>query len=392
MPYICLTNASVPDGTLQILDLLPNASLRVPAYDPPAQSRYVNYAENETLILPTAGKTLYDTKGLAAYLVDNIEPGGLFYGTADITLGVTLEDDTITLGGVVFTATDTFPADPALQEFLSDTGSGSDKAVAAQSLIDAVNDSATQALLLAAGSTVTATAGGSLGAGDVTLTADELGQTGSLTLVTSAPTLITLSDDHLARTFEKFTATQINALATAILARMVAAQALTSTDLNTLINAQAGVSGCSIASAMSTLTVPNLLSLLSGRGYTLPKNSVIYDSYNAYHSAPAGSFTHAQKKNDTNFLGGEYYPTTPGGDTVYEENKGIRSTYYTDSFYISIDQGTLAKYASGDVTLWPISETTTPTFPWTYMGGLHNYSSVTGRVITVYGDDGSVLV
>ena len=46
MPYICLARTDIPDGTLQVLDLVPNTSLRS-NLDPPGQTRYVNRVQND---------------------------------------------------------------------------------------------------------------------------------------------------------------------------------------------------------------------------------------------------------------------------------------------------------------------------------------------------------
>lgn len=364
MPYICLTRSDIPDGITQVLDLLPNASQRVPGYDPPAQTRYVNRVQNDPVTLVT-GVARGDKYGLAAYLLDTVEPGGLQFGTADIDFDAVLAADTVTLGGVVFTATDGL-ADPSVQEFSSFVGAGGDESVLATSFIDAVNDAATQLLLDAAGSTVTATAGGSLGAGQVTLTADTAGSTGALTLVEStAGVRITLSADHLTRTFEAFTAAHVNNIADRIIARMDAASALTVTDVNTAINAEAGVSGCSLVSVGSAASLTDLLSILAGRGYILPHNSTIYSGagYDMWHAAAAGSFF-----------------TT---ENTQLPVKGITSTYHTTSFDISVLEGTLAQMTAGMV-LWPNSDVG-PKFPLTY-------TQTTARIVTVYDDDGSVIV
>jgi len=393
MPYICLTRSDIPDGTLQILDLLPNASQRHPGYDPPAQTRYLNRVQNEALTLVN-GVSYGVKNGLAAYILDRVEPGGLQVGSAEVDLdapGAVLAGDTITLGGVVFTAVDGL-YDPAVQEFYSDLGAGSDEAVMANSLIDAVNDPATQALLLAAGSTVTASAGASLGAGQVTLTADTAGATGALTLAEStAGARIDISNDHLGRTFEAFTADHAYNIAVRIIARLDAASALTATDLNTAINAEAGVSGCSIASVGTLGSLIEVLSILAGRGYRLPDLATVYTGagYDLWHTAAAGSFDITHLVNDTNMVAGELTPTNIGGDSATMPVKGITDTYNSSTLDISLLEGALSKMSTG-LTLWPDSDPI-PHFPWTYQKGTA-YTQTTARVVTVYDDDGSVLV
>jgi len=393
MPYICLTRSDIPDGTLQILDLLPNASLRHPGYDPPAQTRYINRVQNEALALVN-GVSYGVKNGLAAYILDRVEPGGLQFGSAEVDLdapGAVLAGDIIAIGGVPFTATDGL-YDPALQEFYSDVGGGSDETVMANSLIDAVNDPASQALLLAAGGTCTASAGGSLGAGEVTLTADTAGATGALTLTEStAGARIDISEDHLSRAFEAFTAAHAYNIAVRIIARLDAASALTAADVNTAINAEPGVSGCAIASVGTLGSLIEVLSVLAGRGYRLPDLSSIYTGagYDIWHTAAAGSFDISHLVNDSRMVAGELVPNTIGGDTAQIPVKGITDTFHSSTLDISLLEGDLSKMGAG-ITLWPDSDPT-PHFPWTYQKGTA-YTQITARVVTVYDDDGSVLV
>lgn len=79
--YICVIRSDIPRGYLQVLDLKPNESQRNLVYDPPGQTRYLNYVENETVatvVIAGGHIALRDeTSGLAAYLLDNVEAGGL---------------------------------------------------------------------------------------------------------------------------------------------------------------------------------------------------------------------------------------------------------------------------------------------------------------------------
>lgn len=78
MPHICLIRSDIPDGILQVLDLLPNSSQYSLIYDPPPQTKYVNRATNDTVVTTGAGPitTNADYRGLAAYLIDNVENTG----------------------------------------------------------------------------------------------------------------------------------------------------------------------------------------------------------------------------------------------------------------------------------------------------------------------------
>ena len=49
MPYICAARSDIPDGTIQVPDLLPNVSQAVPAISPAGQNCYVNRTQNDPL-------------------------------------------------------------------------------------------------------------------------------------------------------------------------------------------------------------------------------------------------------------------------------------------------------------------------------------------------------
>ena len=109
MPFICLTRDDVPDGIVQILDLKPNVSQRVPSLDAPGQTRYVNRVQRDpVLISPVTGKVLGDSKGLAAYIADRVQPGGVSQASASIESVLPVDGDTVTIAGVAFTCVDNF--------------------------------------------------------------------------------------------------------------------------------------------------------------------------------------------------------------------------------------------------------------------------------------------
>ena len=75
--YIVLARGDIDDNGLQIMDLWPNSSLRVPAYEPAGQTGYLAWtAQHDTLVAYTVNVTsrMTGTKyGLAAYMADNVE-------------------------------------------------------------------------------------------------------------------------------------------------------------------------------------------------------------------------------------------------------------------------------------------------------------------------------
>ncbi len=95
MPYVCMIRTDIDDGTLQLLDLWPNTSLLNPMNMPAGQTKYVRRCENDTVVINAVGaNTVTDAayEGVAAYLLDNVEQGGLAAGTDSMTA---LEANTI---------------------------------------------------------------------------------------------------------------------------------------------------------------------------------------------------------------------------------------------------------------------------------------------------------
>lgn len=89
MAYICLIRDDIPAGTMQVLDLWPNTSQRNQSIDPVGQTKYLTYLTNSTVATTTSGGGVITTNaaytGLAAYLIENVEKGGLAAGTGALT-------------------------------------------------------------------------------------------------------------------------------------------------------------------------------------------------------------------------------------------------------------------------------------------------------------------
>lgn len=109
MPFICLANANVPNGVLQVTDLWPNESQRNGSIDPPGQTCYVNRPVTDPIGLSGAGPILvagiresadlFVLSGLAAYLADRIDPGGSEAATGAVTAVGPLVGDTLRFTG-----------------------------------------------------------------------------------------------------------------------------------------------------------------------------------------------------------------------------------------------------------------------------------------------------
>lgn len=87
--YVCIRRTDIPDGVLQILDLDPNESQRNLVYTTPGQTKYLRNRQNDRVFTHVDGLgnryTNADYYGLAAYLLDHVEAGGLAAGTDALT-------------------------------------------------------------------------------------------------------------------------------------------------------------------------------------------------------------------------------------------------------------------------------------------------------------------
>lgn len=367
MPFICLAQSTIADGIVNILDLLPNSSLRNLIYEPVGQTKYVNRVQNEAVFVNATGLVLRDTRGLGAYLVDNVEVGGNAFATGTIQAASVLNTNTVTIGGVLFTAVDGGAADPALQQFDSLAGSGSDINTAA-SLVATINNAASQALF-GPGPTVTAANGGT---DTVTVTADVAGATGDLALATNSALTVILSGATMTRASgTAWTQTTLGVATAALIARVDAGQSLTLTDVNTIL----GAVGATLTGATGTLV--DLLSILAGRGYLIRAGAAVL-SGGAFNPTRVGGFTEGKLVWDT------AVNTSTTGTTVQYEVKPIKATYDGGAFQMSLLLGALNRFATG-VTLWPDSDQLPPIAGQTVQ--VDN-----ARLITVYDDDGSLLV
>jgi hypothetical protein len=442
MPFICLANANVPEGVLQITDLWPNVSQDNNPTNPAGQTRYLRRpgTDNPAVNLTTgvvegsaAQSNLANFDGLGAYLVDKVEPGSLEQATADITLAVLpLALDRIIIGGVVFIEFSAGASDPTA------TGLTGDPFV--------INIKATPALTATEFSTVMtnaaaiATMKGLLGAtnyvdsndalGVITLdaltgaAANLLGGVGDFALALAgvgAATRITLPEPaRLARAAEAWDAATVTAAVAAVLARMDAGTAdmnLAGINVALLAGASAELTGAAATSA-SVGTVAELLQVLAGRTYRVPAGGLKFtavtapDTAHAWSATLRGSFTTPNPTWDTDMLSGEWGATTAGakylktggnddsptfaggGDVVNNDVGGARQTFDSTAFQASVLSGQLFRYANG-ISLFPDPDVQAfvdrrhPNGP----AALARVAPlVNQRIVTVFDDDGTLLV
>ena len=279
-------------------------------------------------------------------------------------------------------------SDPTLFQFDS-LLNASTNVLSATSLVTTLNNAVTDAALVAdGGSSVTATNVGGTSA-VVTATADTAGSDGAMLLIASAAARTVLSANAMAKTMNTWTAALLNASAAAVQALVDAGTAATVTTINAAMNAIVGVSGISIATGHSSLA--DILSILAGRVYqvTVP---ILKETRTGFfwRTAADGGFTTPNTVYDTHMVDGEWSPVAIGGDVVNNEIGGIRSTYNSTHLQTSILTGQLGQYAAG-VTLFPDPEVQH------WVGDFFRRTGrqaplLNQRVVTVYDDDGALLV
>lgn len=421
MPYICLARGDIPDGVIQVLDLLPNSSQRIPSLTPPGESRYVNRAKRGTAGISTAGLlgAVEYIDGLEAYLIDRIEPGGLEQASGTLIFGAVAAADTVTINGVAFTALDGAP-NAALQQFQSVVGSGSAAATATSFVATLVH--AASIVLMKVGAPAVAADSYAHSAAPAVATVTLLARIGAavsslgwkgntITVATSGATVTgtAITAGRLVRTHEVWTQAFQAATAAALIARLDAGQALALADINTVLLAQAGAELTTAGGSYSIGTVAGVLDVLSGRTFRAPVKDTTgraatadvdanryyrymdstYPTYKWHSTVGRGGFTQLVLNNGAGMSDGEIKPSTIGGDTENREVGGVRHTYNVDALTASLVVGQLSKMTASTL-LWP-SSNIFPHFPFGQAGFTEYDPTTAPRLVTVYDDDGTVL-
>lgn len=410
MPYICLARSDIPEGTLQVLDLWPNSSLRLPPYEPPGQTRYLKRPTSDGVNFNSNGTLERDVWGMGAYLIDHVEVGGMTQAGAVITLGApnppVLPGDTVLVKGVLFTGVPA-GAVPALQQF--DVGVPGPPLILSflATLVDPASIALMQGAGPPAGGYVGVTAPGP-GPTDVTLEAltgagvPLLGAAGDMPVVPGAPS-ITLNTplNRLFRATGQWDVPSLRTTTDALLARVDGGLTLALADINTAI--AAGAPGSELTNAggsASTGTVPDVLSIMAGRQYFVPMRNPITGVMNqimnggTWDSSGFGGFTTPVLVNGDVMAHGEWNPATAGGDVENRPVGPYRHTYDGGAFQKSLLNGHLAVFAGvagmTPVTLFP-NHSPTPLFPWDFQDAVQYPQVTVSRVVTVYDDAGAVL-
>lgn len=440
MPFICMANANVPDGTLQVTDLWPNVSQDNNPTNPPGQTRYINRALNQGLTVdPITGLVqgfgqIADPatiEGLQAYLVDRVEPGAVEQASAPIVFAaLPAVNDRIVFGGTMFFE---FAAGGAGSNDATTTGLVGNPFIVGIAAADipgtmanfllVMNDAAAKVTMRpllpaniypaavdadAPSADCVVNAMFNSGAGEVA----NLGATGDLAItlpvVGSAARITIPTTGRMGRTNEAWSGALLATASAAILNLVDTGADCTLAAVNAVLNAPAnGETDLDGTASASTGTLADLLSILAGRSYRVARGAskftaaVAPDTAHLWSPVLRGSFTQAFQVFDSIMSGGVIAPTLPwvkhgatviGGDTENREIKGIRSTFDSTDFQASLDSGQLAGFASGSITLFPDSDVL-PHIPTTYQKAANIRNPILSqRLVTVYDDDGTALV
>lgn len=315
MPHIVLKRSDIPASTLQVLDLQPNSSQRLPTVDPPGQTRYVNPVVNDPVVARGATpRFVYrQIQGLAAWFATNLAATPYTQATGTITIagGNVADGDYVVAGGIRLIARSA-PLYPF--EFLI----GATNIQTASNLQIAFQRSDNGFEHLVAATVV---------ANVVTLTAKPIGDDGNAITLVKQGANIAVSGATLAGgvSTNAITVAQVNTIAANILANLVrygdltqAAVAATLAAVNAQIAAVVG--GASI----TALQHAEVLDILSGRRYVVPKDVKLADAGGLIEIQPARGAA-----------GGPYFA-----------DPSIRNLYNSGSLNISWMQGQIAGYRS----------------------------------------------
>lgn len=337
MPFICLRRTDVPAGVLQALTLKPNKSRQNLVYDPPAQTKYVSYRpDNDTVATTGAGPITTNAaySGIAAYLIDHAQAGGLTGGEAALTAA---NANTVAAalvarldGGLSLTLT---VVNAALAAEVANTDLSPGTAASGTITVD-VNANIDAGEAVTIGGLDLDAVVGAAGVDEYTIGGDEAASAANIA------TAINLATNS-------FT-TIVTASALGAVVTVTAVVPGAAGDAITLAVDDAtshSVSGATLAGSTgsgSTGDLDALLRIIAGELYTVPAGSEIENASNQMVQTDQGAFG---------------------------TNDRILRTYQTGAFELSRTQGELS----------------------VLKGATFSYLGTTGAAVTIYDDSGNVL-
>lgn len=274
MPYIIMKRSDIPGGTLQVLDLDPNTSLRNLTIDVPGQTKYINPVQNDTVVLyiPTGMEltTYTDARGLAAWFITNVDDGagaqavGAFtVGAGNAADGDTVSVDATSVGGPNVTLT--FRDMPSS---IYEVQIGASEDATAGNLVSVINNAS-----VGLSPYLTAVFGGT-GTGNADLTAVQPGTAGNG--ITLAFVGANLGVTAMAGGVDAgaLTAADANANATDVLTLLAYGDLTAAAGVLDL----AAINGALTAGAITAAQLPDILDILAGREYFVPAGTLVEDA------------------------------------------------------------------------------------------------------------------
>lgn len=350
MPYIIMKRSDIPAGILQVLDLEPNTSQRNLTLDPPGQTKYVDPVQNDTVVTaqPAGGGTPIimhrAASGLAAWFITNVNDGSGAAATGTITVGAgnaaagdTASVGTSAVGGpdVTFTFVAGAPSSP------TEVSVGLDEDASAANLAAAVNNpinGLTPYLSAVA-------PGGPPSDVDMTAATDGTAQNGFTLAVAGANLAVSGATFAGGADSVALTAAEANTDAQDVL-DLLAFGDLTA-GASTL--ALGDINGALTTGAITATQLPQVLDILAGRQYFVPRGVQIDSDGATFAISPAVG--------------------APGGPDFVAGT--LRDVFQTGSLQLSFAVGELSEFASN-------------AFVYNGVPGDPN-----GEAVVVYNDDGT---
>lgn len=355
MPYIVRKRSDIPRGALQILDLVPNESLRVPSLDPPGQNKYINPIVNDRVVLTGAGpiRSYVTSYGLASWIVTNINDGTGAIATGSFTIaagnanpGDSASIDTSALGGP--NVTFNFVAIVALP---TDVLVGGTEDETATNFAAAISNPVNGLVPY-----ITAVAVGGGPPSLVDLTAAQVGTSGNSIAIAVVGANLAVSGATLAGGVDAngLTATQANTIADTILSDLIRYGDLTQpavdADLVTVNNLIQAIVPTAIGALDTQAQLQEIFDILTGRTYILPKGVQIDLDGSTFQVDPPVGSANGPRFVDPSFV----------------------QTYDTGAFKISFGEGQMFGFRQ-------------ESFVYQDVPGNPN-----GEAIAVYNDDGTL--
>jgi len=352
MPYIILKRDDIPAGTLQVLDLEPNTSLRNYVVDPPGQTKYVDPVLNDTVVVydpsGAAGPSIFrPIRGLAAWIITNVSDGTGAFASGTFTFGpaAVADGETITVGtGPVGgpTVTFTFRDAPMLP---TEVLIGTTNSATAGNFNVILNNPALG---------LTPYVTGTVAAAVVTITAVEPGAASNAITLADMSANITPSGATLAGGADAaaLTALEANTIATDILDDIIRFGDLTLPAVAADLASVNVVIAAVVATASITAAqLSDLLDVLAGRIYQVPKDTQIETAGGVFDVVP-----NVGAPNGPGFVAGT-----------------LRDIFPTGALNLSVAGGELAGFLDSG-------------FVYAGVAGSPN-----GEAVVVYNDDGTIF-